>query len=109
MQNRWIRVLSNGEIRPYLKQGAFGGWIRDHTLVIGPGRIDRAIDALDHLDVPGLGGSLLDDGHLRWLRPRYRLEQIGIHGADCAYFCGCSCCPWFGSGLCCLVAWSPKK
>ena len=46
-------MLPSGEIRPYFKHSAFGKWKADHTVVMSPGRIDKAMDALDHVQIPG--------------------------------------------------------
>jgi len=57
MRNRWVRVLANGEIRPYLKHRSFGRWIPDDGVGIGvPGKnekIEKALDNLDRVKLPG--------------------------------------------------------
>jgi hypothetical protein len=44
LRNRWVRVLPNGAIRPYLKHGFWGRWRRDNAGVIEPGLPERAIN-----------------------------------------------------------------
>jgi hypothetical protein len=51
LQNRWVRVLPDAKIRPYLKHRMLGRWKPDDALPIGPGRIERAVQWLDrHTD-----------------------------------------------------------
>ena len=55
-RNRWVRILPDGTIRPYLKHVVFGRWRRDEATTIetiGPGPLERACNRLDRVDIPG--------------------------------------------------------
>ena len=49
--NRWVRVLPDGDVRPYLRHRVLGRWIRDETNVVVKASESKWSDA--SLDIPG--------------------------------------------------------
>lgn len=69
MRNRWVRVLPDGKIRPYLKHGLFGRWRPDD----GSGIVQKAAEPEEpraEIEIPGWvipGASAALCGAVAWL------------------------------------------
>jgi hypothetical protein len=57
MRNRWVRVLPDAQVRPYLRHRSFGPWLPDDGAGMGtPDRMDkieRALGRWNHVQIPG--------------------------------------------------------